>query len=41
MTGRQRPVYNSQWADKRPDYNLRRTDEDPIITHDGQTMTRL
>ena len=41
MTRRERPVYNSRWADKRPDYNLRRTDEDPIITHDGLKKSRL
>ena len=41
MTGRQRPVYNTRWTDKRLDYNLRPTVEDPIIAHDGLTKSRL
>ena len=37
MMGRQRPVYNSSWADKDPFITHVRQTKDPIIAHDGQT----
>ena len=46
MMGRQKPVYNTLWAekdpfkthmtaDKRPDYNTLWADKEPFITHEG------
>ena len=37
MIGRQRPVYNSSWADKDPFITHVRQTKDPIIALDGQT----